>query len=105
MDEAPILGLSAFGFVGCVAYFLLQLFSGKNDEQKLRTRLQNQDAPSPSDGTAKAAGTGAFIWRLGQVAARPFMPTKREKISSARKHLAAAGIYSPSAIKALYGFK
>jgi len=101
MDQATLLSLTAFGFVGCVSYFLLQLLGGGNDGQKLRDRLKSQEAAPATN----AAEPTSFLWRLGQVAARPFMPTKREKISSARRNLAAAGIYSPTAVKALYGFK
>jgi tight adherence protein C len=43
--------------------------------------------------------------RLGNVAAKPFMPETRAKVSEMRKRLARAGIYSPSAIKLVVGMK
>jgi len=39
------------------------------------------------------------------MAAKPFMPSNREKQSGLKKQLAMAGIYSPSAIRAVQGFK
>jgi tight adherence protein C len=105
MDETTLLGLTAFGFVGCLAYFVLQLFGGSQDEQKLRSRLKTPDAPSPTGRNPAPGASASFLTRFGQAAARPFMPKQRESISSARNKLAAAGIYSPAAIKTLYGFK
>jgi tight adherence protein C len=85
--------------------FLVQLVGGK-DEQRLRTRLKTSDGPSPipAAGALPPAGT-SLLAKFGQFAAKPFMPAKREKISHTRQQLAAAGIYSPTAVKSLYGFK
>jgi len=81
MDETTLLGLTAFGFVGCLAYFVLQLFGGSQDEQKLRSRLKTPDAPSPTGRNPAPGASASFLTRFGQAAARPFMPKQRESIS------------------------
>ncbi|MGA2231717.1 MAG: type II secretion system F family protein [Tepidisphaeraceae bacterium] len=102
MDPATILSICTFGFVSALAYFASTLFNGENEE-KLRTRLKSNQASAPS--AAPAAPKVPLLTRFGQAAARPFMPTTRERISSTRRNLGYAGIYSPSAVKTLFGFK
>jgi tight adherence protein C len=100
MDNSMLLSLCAFGTVASVAWWIMSLFQG--DSGKLRDRLKSDKGSSVEKGPI---GIKALLTQLGQAAASPFMPKKRETISSARRNLAYAGIYSPSAVKALYGFK
>ena len=46
-----------------------------------------------------------MVQKLGQFAAAPFMPKTAEKQSSLRQSLAKAGIYAPSAFRAMTGAK
>ncbi|HTW93725.1 MAG TPA: type II secretion system F family protein [Tepidisphaeraceae bacterium] len=103
MDQNVILGLTAFGAVASVAYFLSQLFAPSGD-QKLRDRLRGKTAKE-ADKAGTPSGVVPMLTQIGQAVAKPFMPTTREKLSTARRNLASAGIYAPSAVKALYGFK
>ena len=104
MDQATLLSICIFGFVAAVTYFGFTLLAPSDDEEKLQSRLKtNEAAPQPA--ATSSAPQAPLLSRLGQAAAKPFMPTTREKISSARRNLGYAGIYTPSAVKALYGFK
>ena len=106
MNLATLLTFCTFGFVAALAYWACTFFSAGEDEEKLRMRLKSNDSSAPSGSEAAPAGAAESLFnRLGQAAARPFMPTTREKISSARRSLGYAGIYSSSAVKTLYGFK
>jgi tight adherence protein C len=102
MDPSILLAICVFGFVASLTFFGIGLLRN-DDDAKLRTRLQANDASSPAS-DAKAAQP-PLMSRLSQAVARVFMPTEREKISSTRRRLGYAGIYSASAVKALYGFK
>jgi tight adherence protein C len=101
MDDTTLFSLCGFGFVALVAYGLMN-FLGSSDTQKLRARLRKNEAAAPE---GKRAEKTSFIVRFGQAVSRPFMPTKGEKISTARRNLGHAGIYAPLAVKTLYGFK
>jgi tight adherence protein C len=46
-----------------------------------------------------------MIERVGQAAAKPFMPKSREKQSGLRRQLSRAGIYAPQAIRMVTGCK
>ena len=100
MDNSILLSICAFGSVMAVYFWVTSLFQG--DEKKLRDRLKADKGATADKGPV---GFLPLITRLGLAAARPFMPKKRETISSVRRNLGYAGIYSPSAVKALYGFK
>ena len=111
-DSTTLLILSAGGSIGCVAYFALKLAIGGGDDAKLRGRL----AKGPADAQTMAglkprapvdlrAGLAAAFVRIGQAAARPFMPTSREKVSGLRQSLSKAGLYNPASLKVLTGAK
>jgi len=99
--------LATAGAVGCLAYYLLSLGMGKR-ENKLYSRLRNERDSSgveiQIDG-GKSFSMRSAVSKVGQAAASPFMPKTREKQGTIRKSLAMAGIYSPSAIRAVTGFK
>src|SRR5882672_8000241 len=107
MDDATILSGCIFGSVGLVVFWLTRMFRG--DESKMRNRLSNAAGPSELDSQRPTAtGKDQFkqlFARIGSAASKPFMPETREKQSELRRRLAMAGIYSPSAIRVVVGFK
>jgi tight adherence protein C len=102
MDSSTLLAICVFGFVASLTFFAMNLLRN-DDEEKLRSRLQANDAASPAPSAKGPEQT--ILTRLSQFLAQVFMPTEREKISSTRRKLGYAGIYSASSVKALYGFK
>jgi tight adherence protein C len=93
------------GAVGAIVYFLANLAMGPR-EDKLYGRLRNERLDDVESIMKKEhVDVRGFAAKLGQAAASPFMPKDREKQSTLRKQLAMAGIYSPSAIRAVTGFK
>ncbi|HWE00869.1 MAG TPA: type II secretion system F family protein [Tepidisphaeraceae bacterium] len=109
MSDEILICICIAGVIGLLAYFATTFFAGR-DDGKLRDRLR---------GGGKFAATAAvvaqeqknkvpfkdLIQRLGLLAAAPFMPKTREKQSGLRQSLARAGIYNPSAFKAMTGGK
>src|ERR1700722_19233084 len=93
-----VLGVAA---AAALAYFVVMALVGGND-QKLRSRLQGKSAESSVE-KKKASGVGQWMQSIGQAAAKPFMPSTREKQGALRGSLGTAGIYSPSAITAVKG--
>lgn len=93
------------GAVGAAIYFVLTAII-QSKENRLYSRLRNEKVeafdPQPQKERLDVRG---ILTRLGQAAASPFMPKNREKQSGLRRQLAMAGIYSPSAIRAVTGFK
>ncbi|MDB5294410.1 MAG: tight adherence protein [Phycisphaerales bacterium] len=115
-DETTLLMICAAGVVGCLAFFGLRLTMGGEDDAKLRGRLSKAPAnagPAAPLAAAAVGGGSKARWaavsrtvvRLGQAAAHPFMPTSREKVSGLRQSLNKAGLYNPSALRALTGAK
>lgn len=102
MDPTTVLALCTFGFVASLSYYA-STWLNNPDGEKLHNRLVANDASAPSNANAPAAAP--LFSRLGAAVAGPFMPTTRDKISSMRRKLGQAGIYAPSAVKAMYGFK
>lgn len=100
-DQLPLI-LCVFCAIAAAGYFVSRLLAGDGSGEKLRNRLSAGAAARPV--THKTPGV-PILQRLGQAAARPFMPEKRETQSSLRKALGFAGIYSPSAIKMVTGCK
>jgi tight adherence protein C len=111
MDQITILCACVFGCVTLAALWVLRMFAGRG-ENRLRDRLSGASAPdAPSRESIRqqhASGKQqltAMFTRLGQAASKPFMPENREKHSDLRRKLGNAGIYSPSAIRVVVGFK
>jgi tight adherence protein C len=93
------------GAVGIVAFFASRLLIGK-DDSKLRRRLASKQTPSASEVQEQSAAKKApILQKIGTAAAKPFMPKTREKQSAIRRNLGYAGIYAPSAPKAMTGAK
>ena len=106
MDNATIFSGCIFGMVTMIGLWLSRAFGG--GETRVRERLSN--AEWTQDDVAKPALTGkdqfkSLIVSIGQAASKPFMPETREKQSQLRRRLGMAGIYTPSAIRVVTGFK
>jgi len=109
MDPIFIVSLSVAGTVTALGVFVIKLLSG-GDDQKLQRRLSVADPNAPAaeqkpGAASQQSGFISLLLRIGQSAARPFMPKKRETQSKLRRQLGYAGIYSPTAIKAVSGSK
>jgi tight adherence protein C len=107
MNEMLLLIVCVFGAVAMTMFFLARLLVGAGTDAKLQKRLtQNASAQEPQQASVtKASGMSSTLQSIGQAAAQPFMPKTREKQSGMRKKLGEAGIYSPTAVKAMTGFK
>src|SRR5438270_10253404 len=101
MDDQLLLIICAFGAVAMIGYFFSRLIIGV-DDGKLRDRLSaGPYKPGAAGPRQNKQNMKHLLARLGQVAAEPFMPKEREKQSAARRSLARAGIYVPSAVRIL----
>ena len=105
MDNATLLSGCIFGAVTMIGIYVARAFGG--GETKMRERLGNA---SRDKDVRKPAASGkdqlkSLFSRIGQAASKPFMPETREKQSQLRRRLGMAGIYSPSAIRVVTGFK
>ena len=100
-DQLLMIG-SAFLSVSALVYYVSTLLFGKEDENKIRSRLQGKAAAQV---LKKEEGGPSLIQQLGQAASKPFMPSSREKQSKMRRELGRAGVYNPSAIRAVQGCK
>ena len=104
MDNATILSGCIFGVVTMIGLWLSRFMgSGKN---KVRDRLSNA-APKEERRVAQSgkAQIKELFAKIGQAASKPFMPETREQQSILRRRLSMAGIYAPSAIRVVTGFK
>jgi len=111
MDPATLTILFAAASLSALAYFVLRLLVGGGDESRLRDRLAGnsrtpaETAGGAAEGQTRRDGAVSLFQRVGQAAAEPFMPKSREKQSGLRQSLARAGVYSPSALRVMTGFK
>ena len=111
-DDTTLLVLCAAGAIGSAAFFVLKLAMGGDADARLRGRLAKGPANAqtvaglrPQGRPSLQAGLAGAFARLGQAAARPFMPTSQEKVSGIRQALGRAGLYNPSALRVLTGAK
>jgi tight adherence protein C len=107
MDEVTLVIVCVFGTVLMLLFLVLRAVMGGGPDDKLRSRLvanAQPDAEQQNQQTTKGAGV-AMLQKMSQAAAAPFMPNTREKQSALRRNLGYAGIYSPTAIKVMTGFK
>jgi tight adherence protein C len=105
MDDMTLMLVCVFGAVAMVGFFVARLMIGGGGDSKLRDRLVANTASGQAPAATASRGVTPMLQRMGQAAAQPFMPKTREKQSSIRKQLGYAGIYSPSAVKVVTGFK
>jgi len=101
-NEQLIFVLCVFGLAALLTWWVSQFLMGRKD-QRLRDRLRKAE-PTVTKASA-GAKLGNVLARMGQAAAKPFEPTKRENQSALRQRLAQAGIYSPSGVRAVVGGK
>jgi tight adherence protein C len=107
-DQATILSFCLFGTVALIGWWLTRVLSGGNDTRRMRDRLSRNMTSSQLENVdleGSSEKTTSWFTRLGQAAAKPFMSDSREKQSELRRRLAMAGIYRPSAIRVVTGFK
>src|SRR5687768_6938900 len=109
MTPELLIPVCVFGAVALMCYFLSSLVMTRGDG-KIRDRLRHSPGSGNSQSSAAAptsakASIKSTFERFGQAAARPFMPSSREKQSGLRSQLSRAGIYSPQAIRLVTGCK
>lgn len=94
---------SVFGSVGSIAWVVLEKFANREDS-RIAARLNDSKRQSRSE-IEKTEST-SLLKRLGTLAGRVFMAEANStKVSGLRAKLAMAGIYDPSAIRSVVGFK
>ena len=109
MNSETIMIVGSFGAVALLTYFVGRLVFGARTDARLRDRLHANAAAGGGQGPSIQRGGGggvkSTLQSIGHAAAQPFMPKTRQKQSSLRKRLGAAGIYAPNAVAAMSGFK
>ena len=115
MYDQTVFIILVSGAVAAVAFAVAQVVLGRSDAGKLRDRLSdrvpggggNAGRGATAGGAAVVAPSGfvPLLQRVGSAAAQPFMPKKRETVSTLRRQLGYAGIYSASAVKVMTGAK
>src|SRR5690348_12253796 len=108
MDPQIIFVVCIFGAIAAIVYWVSKSFVLSKDDTKLRSRLTDTGGGPQSVDREKRSmkqDVVPMLQKIGQAAAEPFMPKTRERQSSMRKNLGYAGIYSPSAMKVMTGFK
>ena len=91
-----------FGVVVLLAYGLMVLLKGGNS-QRVRQRLTGVVPADKSE--TPSFQIKEVVQRIGQAAAKPFMPDTREKQSALRRKLGLAGIYNAGAVRSMIGCK
>jgi tight adherence protein C len=107
MNDTILLIGCVFGAVAMLGFVIGRALTGGGGDNKLRNRLTANPAHDPQ--ITRQAQTGgsmvSMVQKVGQAAARPFMPNTREKQGDIRRKLGFAGIYSSNAVKVMTGFK
>src|ERR1700753_3640728 len=109
MNDQILLIICCVGAFGLLGYVGTMVLSDRS-EGKLRDRLKGAGKFSSTAATAQKKAElkmpiKEWAQRMGQLASAPFMPKTREKQSGLRESLAKAGIYAPSALRAVTGGK
>ena len=102
MNDQQLFMLCIFGVVTLLIYGIVRLIS-RSDTQRISQRLTGQVQADKPD--SSAVRIKEMAQKIGQAAAKPFMPETREKQSALRRKLGLAGIYSSTAVKTLIGCK
>jgi len=104
MNQEVLIILLAFASISVMVYFVSMLLFKSGGDDKLRSRLQGKNEATSV--VKKEGGGGSTIFKqLREMAAKPFMPSSREKQSSLQRELAKAGIYSPASLRTVQGSK
>jgi tight adherence protein C len=102
-QEATII-LMAFASIAAGVYYISTILFKGDGGEKLRSRLQGKSAET-SVVKKEGGGVRALFKQLGEAAAKPFMPSTREKQSSLQLQLSRAGIYTTSSMRTVQGSK
>lgn len=105
MNEQLILILLIVAAVALLGYWISSLMFN-NEGKELRRRLQSDGGTNsilrPTEPAKEEQRS--LLNRIGSAAAEPFMPkSKTERQSSLRRQLAQAGIYTPTAVRTIFG--
>lgn len=103
MNEQTLLILCLAGMGVAIVVTIVRSLLGDKDA-KLRERLSNKIEDSKPSNSASESVV-PILQKIGQVAAQPFMPRSREKVSGLRRSLGQAGIYAPAAVRLVTGAK
>lgn len=103
MNQQYLLILCVSAAAALAVFFIIGTFF-KEGVGKLRQRLQGGEI-TPAKTLEQKRTVKSMMQKVGQAAAEPFMPKTTEKQSGIKQKLATAGIYAPSAIRAVTGFK
>jgi tight adherence protein C len=100
IDQVIILAF-VFVAISVAAYVLTRQLLARGSEVKLRSRLASGEViRKPPKVTLRQ-----FFQRIGQQAAKPFMPADDKKQVVIRRSLARAGVYTPGATRMVIGAK
>ena len=99
MDNQLLILILCFTAAALVTFVVSQLLATRDTDGKLRDRLG-----SGGEGFERAR-LNQVLAQLGQVAARPFMPTDPNKQLVVRQNLARAGIYTPAGYRSVAAAK
>jgi tight adherence protein C len=102
MTDQILILLCVFGAVSLASYVLAMQLLARGTEGKLRNRLTGGGERRAEKRSLTAR---RLFQKLGQYAARPFMPRDSGKQIVIRRSLARAGIYTPTAARAVIGAK
>ncbi len=105
MDASTVMMACIAGAVTLLGYFVMMLMTG-DKSGILRGRLTGESSTESIRSLASTKTAAVpMLQRLGQAAAVPFMPKKREAQGDLRKRMATAGIYAANAVRVMQGMK
>jgi tight adherence protein C len=105
MNQEYMIIILAFASISLLVYLISgMLFKGGEDDDKLHSRLVGKTESLVTKKESSSA-IGGVLRQLREMAAKPFMPSTREKQSSLQLQLSKAGIYSPSSLRTVQGSK
>jgi tight adherence protein C len=103
VSQEAIFMVGLFGTVSLLAYWVSGVFFQKEEDPRIKRLKATHD----DDQREKTRGPvlAPVMTRMGEAAARPFMPKSAENQSQLRKQLSHAGLYTASAMQMLVGAK
>ena len=105
MNQETLIIVLAFASIAVMVYFVSMLLFKSGGDDKLRSRLAGKTTETSVLKKESTGGVTPVLKQLGEMAAKPFMPSSREKQSSLQRELARAGVYSPAALRTVQGTK
>jgi tight adherence protein C len=104
VNQEVIFMVGLFGTVSLLIYWLTGVLFSKNEDPRIR-RLREHDPEHATEHRSSRQVLAPVMSRMGEAAARPFMPKNSETQSNLRKQLSHAGLYTASAMQLLVGAK